>query len=116
MATALDGTIRYHKGDRAGGIARVRNAVSAADHIEFEYGPPWSAKPLDELLGELLLADGQRNEAATAFENTLAVYPNRRLAREGWQLADRLDRNPAIQQARPDKNSSVPGRFSASNW
>ncbi|HWX26393.1 MAG TPA: lipocalin-like domain-containing protein [Steroidobacteraceae bacterium] len=83
MATALDGTIRYYEGDRAGGIARVRDAVSAADHIEFEYGPPWSAKPLDELLGELLLADGQRNEAATAFENTLAVYPNRRLAREG---------------------------------
>jgi tetratricopeptide (TPR) repeat protein len=83
MATALDGTIRFYEGDRAGGIARVRDAISAADHVEFEYGPPWSAKPLDELLGELLLADGQRNEAATAFEKTLAVYPNRRLAREG---------------------------------
>ncbi len=28
--------------------------------MEFEYGPPWSAKPFDELLGELLLADGQQ--------------------------------------------------------
>lgn len=83
MATALDGTIRYYEGDRAGGIARVRDAVSAASHIEFEYGPPWSAKPLDELLGELLLADGQRNKAAAAFENTLAVYPRRRLALVG---------------------------------
>jgi tetratricopeptide (TPR) repeat protein len=83
MATALEGTIRYYEGDRAAGIARLREAIAAADHEEFEYGPPWSVKPLDELLGELQLADGQREEAAAAFEKTLAVYPNRRLAREG---------------------------------
>jgi tetratricopeptide (TPR) repeat protein len=83
MAMALDGAIRFYEGDRAAGIARVRDAVSADHHVEFEYGPPWSAKPLDELLGELLLADGQRNEAAAEFQKTLDVYPNRRLAREG---------------------------------
>jgi hypothetical protein len=83
MAMALDGAIQFYEGDRAAGIARVRDAVSADHHVEFEYGPPWSAKPLDELLGELLLADGQRNEAATEFQKTLAVYQNRRLAREG---------------------------------
>jgi predicted negative regulator of RcsB-dependent stress response len=44
-------------------------------------------KPLDELLGDLLLADGRRDEAAAAFEKTLAVYPNRRLAREGLAAA-----------------------------
>jgi len=83
MAIALDGAIRYYEGDRTAGIARIREAVLAADHEEFEYGPPWSVKPLNELLGELLLADGQRKEAAAAFEKTLSVYPNRRLAREG---------------------------------
>jgi tetratricopeptide (TPR) repeat protein len=83
MATALDGTIKYYAGDRTAGIARIREAIAAADHEEFEYGPPWSVKPLDELLGELLLADGRRQAAAAAFEKTLAVYPNRRLAREG---------------------------------
>ena len=83
MVTALEGTIQYYEGDRAAGIARLREAIAAANHEEFEYGPPWSVKPLDELLGELLLADGQREEAAAAFEKTLAVYPNRRLAREG---------------------------------
>src|SRR5271168_2414228 len=87
MAAALDGTIRYHEGDRAGGIKQVREAILAVDHVPFEYGPPWSAKPLDELLGELLLADGRREEAIAAFEKTLAVYPNRRLAREGLAAA-----------------------------
>jgi hypothetical protein len=83
MATALDGTIRYYEGDRTSGIAQIREAILAAHHEEFAYGPPWSVKPLDELLGELLLADGQRKEAAAAFEKTLSIYPNRRLAQEG---------------------------------
>jgi len=90
MATALEGTIRYYEGDRTGGITQVRAAILAVDRVPFEYGPPWSAKPLDELLGELLLADGRREEAATAFEKTLAVYPNRRLAREGLAAAQAL--------------------------
>jgi tetratricopeptide (TPR) repeat protein len=90
MATALEGTIRYHQGDRSGGIALIREAILAADVAAFEYGPPWSVKPLDELLGELLLADGRRAEAAAAFQQTLAVYPNRRLAREGLAAAQAI--------------------------
>lgn len=83
MATALDGTIQFYEKDRAAGIARVREAIASADRLVFEYGPPWSVKPLDELLGELLLADGRREEAAAAFRKTLTLYPNRLLAREG---------------------------------
>jgi tetratricopeptide (TPR) repeat protein len=83
MATALEGTIKYYEGDHAAGIAEVREAIVAADQEEFEYGPPWSIKPLDELLGELLLLDGRGGEAATAFKQALEMYPNRRLAREG---------------------------------
>jgi hypothetical protein len=55
--------------------------------MEFEYGPPWSAKPFEELLGELLLADEQRVEAAAAFQRVLVTYPNRRLALEGLATA-----------------------------
>jgi tetratricopeptide (TPR) repeat protein len=83
MANVLAGTIQYYQGDKTAGIAQIREAIGSADRMTFEYGPPWSVKPFDELLGELLLADGRRQEAAAAFQKTLAVYPNRRLAREG---------------------------------
>jgi hypothetical protein len=83
MAAALRGTIEYYGGHRAAGLARVREAIAMTAHMDFEYGPPWSVKPLDELLGELLLTDGRREEAAAAFQKTLTAYPNRRLAVEG---------------------------------
>jgi hypothetical protein len=83
LATALEGAILFADGQHAAGIASVREAISATVLMEFEYGPPWSAKPFDELLGELLLADGQQAEAAAAFQRVLVTYPNRRLALEG---------------------------------
>jgi hypothetical protein len=83
LATALEGAIEFAEGQHAAGIARVRAAIEATAQMQFEYGPPWSAKPFDELLGELLLADGQKTEAAVAFQRVLLVYPNRRLAVEG---------------------------------
>jgi len=83
LAVALDGAVEFAAGEHASGISRVREAIAATAHMEFEYGPPWSAKPFEELLGEVLLADGQRSEAAAAFRRVLDVYPNRRLALEG---------------------------------
>jgi tetratricopeptide (TPR) repeat protein len=88
MGDALEGAIAYYGGDRPGGVARIREAIAAADHEEFEYGPPWSVKPLDELLGELLLTDDQYEPAAAAFRKTLSLYPNRRLAREGLAASE----------------------------
>jgi len=87
LATALDGAIEFASGQHAAGIARVREAIATTASMEFEYGPPWSAKPFDELLGELLLAEGQRAEAAAAFERALVTYPNRRLSVEGLAAA-----------------------------
>jgi tetratricopeptide (TPR) repeat protein len=87
LATALDGTIEFAEGRHAQGIVGVREAIAATSQMEFEYGPPWSAKPFEELLGEMLLADEQRAEAAEAFQRTLTMYPNRRLALEGLATA-----------------------------
>jgi tetratricopeptide (TPR) repeat protein len=87
LALALSGTIKFYGGDAAGGIEQVREASARSEQLEFEYGPPWSVKPLDELRGELLLAAGRSAEAAAAFRKTLATFPNRRLAREGLAAA-----------------------------
>jgi tetratricopeptide (TPR) repeat protein len=86
MAMALEGTLRFYAGD-TGGLSQVRQAISDSQGMVFEYGPPWSVKPLDELLGELLLHASQYAEAAAAFEQTLATYPNRRLALRGLAQA-----------------------------
>jgi tetratricopeptide (TPR) repeat protein len=87
LVTALAGTIDFYGGAESRGITEVREAIARADHLVFEYGPPWSVKPLDELLGELLLAAGRPQEAAAAFRKTFAIFPNRRLAREGLATA-----------------------------
>jgi len=87
MAEALEGTIQFYSANHAAGLTQVQAAIAATARMEFEYGPPWSVKPLDELLGELLLVDGQRDAAVGAFRKTLASYPGRRLALEGLAAA-----------------------------
>jgi tetratricopeptide (TPR) repeat protein len=87
LATALEGAIDFAAGEHGKGITQVRAAIAATASMEFEYGPPWSAKPLEELLGDLLLADGQRAEAAAAYGRTLDTYPNRRLSVDGLAAA-----------------------------
>jgi tetratricopeptide (TPR) repeat protein len=87
LVTALEGAIGFAEGQHAAGLARVREAIAATAHMEFEYGPPWSVKPFEELLGDLLLADGQKAEAAATFERVLVTYPNRRLSVEGLRAA-----------------------------
>jgi hypothetical protein len=87
LATALEGSVVYAEGRHTAGLAKVREAIEATAGWEFEYGPPWSVKPLDELLGELFLADGQNAQAVDAFQRTLVSYPNRRLALEGLATA-----------------------------
>ena len=87
LATALEGAILFAQGKRDDGLDRVREAIARADSMAFEYGPPYSVKPLDELLGDLLLTAGKPVEAATAYRKALAVHPNRRLAVAGLATA-----------------------------
>ena len=141
LETALGGAIDFAEGQHGAGIARVREAIAGTAGMEFEYGPPWSAKPLDELLGELLLADGQRAEAAVAFERALSTYPNRRLSVKGlaacgpgtadagrattrqdlvgtWRLVDIDVEGPAGREVDPFYGSGSRGLliYDASGW
>jgi len=83
LAAALEGAILFEQGERDRGLARIRDAIAKADAMSFEFGPPFAAKPLDELLGDLLASAGQSEEAAVAYQKTLTVYPNRRLSVQG---------------------------------
>ncbi len=87
LATALEGAIRFAQGKQEVGLQLVRDAAARSDAMAFEYGPPYSAKPLDELLGDLLLAAGKPAEAASAYEKTLVTHPNRRLSVAGLAAA-----------------------------
>jgi tetratricopeptide (TPR) repeat protein len=87
LATALEGTIRFARGEEEAGIAELRAAIATSEAMPFEYGPPFSAKPLNELLGDLLLQAGKPAEAIAAYEKSLAMHPNRRLSNEGLVAA-----------------------------
>ena len=87
LAAALEATILFAQDKRDDGLGRLREAIARSDSMAFEYGPPYSAKPLDELLGDLLLAAGKPAEAAAAYRKALAVHPNRRLAAAGLATA-----------------------------
>jgi tetratricopeptide (TPR) repeat protein len=87
MAVALDGAIQFARGEHDAGLAAVREAIATADTIAFAYGPPWSVKPLDELLGDLLMQADKPAEAVPAYDKALSLHPNRRLAREGLLAA-----------------------------
>jgi tetratricopeptide (TPR) repeat protein len=87
LASALEGAILFAQGKQDDGLDRLREAIARSDSMAFEYGPPYSVKPLDELLGDLLLTAGKPAEAAAAYQKTLAVHPNRRLAVAGLTTA-----------------------------
>jgi len=87
LTAALEGTILFAQGKRDDGLGRLREAIARSDSMAFEYGPPYSVKPLDELLGDLLLTAGKPAEAAAAYRKALAVHPNRRLSVAGLTAA-----------------------------
>jgi hypothetical protein len=87
MAVALEGAIQFARGEQDAGLASVRDAITTADTQAFSYGPPWSVKPLDELLGDLLMAADLPGEAVPAYEKALSVHPNRRLSKQGLVAA-----------------------------
>lgn len=82
-----EAVVALASGNRDEGIRLLRNAAVAEAELPVPFGPPVLAKPSAELLGEELLAAGQKADAADAFERALSAAPNRRLAVRGLAAA-----------------------------
>ena len=75
--------IEESEGRRTEAITRLRGLADMEESLPFTFGPPFVDSPTHELLGQLLLAVGQIDEAREAFRTALDRAPGRRLAREG---------------------------------
>ncbi len=77
MAHEMAGLIAKAEGDSAGAVAAFRKAVQVAEAMEPPSGPPGESpidspiQPAHELLGEMLLATGEAEEAIEVFEASL---------------------------------------------
>jgi len=83
MAHMLEGAILAREGKLDEGIAMLRKAAEDYEAQPFDFGPPATVKPPRELLGEVLLAAGRRDEAAVEFDKALASAPQRRASIAG---------------------------------
>jgi tetratricopeptide (TPR) repeat protein len=84
----LAAVVALARGDTARGIELLQKAVEGEASMPYDYGPPFPVKPANELLGEALLADGRRAEAARAFRAALRRAPGRRLSVAGLAKAE----------------------------
>jgi tetratricopeptide (TPR) repeat protein len=94
-ALQLAGLAMLTGGEKVRGIELLKQAVQAEAAMPYDYGPPFPAKPANELLGEALLAEGRRDEAAEAFKAALKRAPGRRLSIAGLAKAEVTERSPA---------------------
>ncbi|MEA2326050.1 MAG: hypothetical protein QOE68_1009 [Thermoanaerobaculia bacterium] len=76
------------RGDMTESLRVAQLAVEQEDAIGTPSGPPDDLKPARELMGELLLRAGKREEAAEQFRASLLRTPNRALSVSGLAKAE----------------------------
>jgi len=74
-------------GNRQAGLAKLKVAAEAEQALPVVFGPPMVQELSWELLGQELLADGRKSEAAAAFRAALQMAPGRRIATAGLKAA-----------------------------
>ena len=77
VAKELNALVTGEGGDMQSAIAQVQEAAETYDAMAFEFGPPATRKPPDELLGELLLREKRYPDAQKAFDRSLQRAPRR---------------------------------------
>ncbi|MCI4568490.1 tetratricopeptide repeat protein [Lysobacter sp. CFH 32150] len=103
----LAGELATARGDRAAGIAALREATVIEDKIPYDEPPGWHA-PTRQTLGVLLLDDGKPADAEAVYRDELRRNPD-----NGWSLFGLAQSLRA--QKRDAEATEVEGRF-AKAW
>ena len=82
-----DALVTLASGNRSAGLAQLRNAAEAEQALPVVFGPPIVQKLSWEILGEDLLAGGDKAGAAAAYRHALEMAPGRRIATAGLKAA-----------------------------
>lgn len=98
LAGQLKAQIMWEKGKKAEAIGLLRAATKDVDALPLEFGPPDIVKPTHELLGELLLANGNALEAQAEFIKALDLTPGRSLSLIGLEKAATAAGDTAMAQ------------------
>lgn len=84
----LEAQFKMAAGDKEGAIGLMRDAVAREMELSFGFGPPDPPKPSLEMLGELLLADGEYEEARAILKQSLSRTPNKLLSLQALNMAE----------------------------
>lgn len=76
----LAGETAFKAGDRAGGLAKLAEAVAAEEQLVYAEPVPWMM-PARHAYGALLIVDGKHQQAEQVFLRDLEVFPA-----NGWAL------------------------------
>jgi tetratricopeptide (TPR) repeat protein len=79
----LRAMILYAENNKVEAFKMLKLATEAELQLPMAYGPPDIVKPSYELLGELLLKEGDAKKAKEMFELALLRAPNRTLSKKG---------------------------------
>ena len=86
----LEAQLKNTAGDADGAIAMMRHAVEKEMTLSYGFGPPSPEKPGLELLGEMLLENGDYEEARNVLKQSLSRTPNKTLSRLALEKAEAM--------------------------
>jgi len=98
MAQQLEASMLFADGRREEALVLARQAAIVESLLPFEFGPPNPVKPVNELVGEMLMDLRRPKEAMEAFSLSLKRTPKRSLSLLGLARAATLAKDPATAQ------------------
>jgi tetratricopeptide (TPR) repeat protein len=87
LSGELEALLELSRGRPAKAIDRLKNLALQEHALPVEFGPPFVNKPVDELLGEILLEQHDLGGAHRAFTAALAAAPGRKVAAAGFEAS-----------------------------